>query len=75
MSKKIEIKDTEVLKEIIDRKWHPILWDIISFVAEKYGLCITQGWREALHPGDVHNTNPLRAIDLRHWFYSIRLAE
>ena len=66
---RIEVKDTDVLKNLIDRKWHPMLVDIVLWIAENYGLCFTEGWRPARHKGDVHDTDPLRAVDLRHWIY------
>jgi len=75
MSKKIEVKDVEVLHAIIRGEWHPMLRNIVLWQAEKYGVCITEGWRKAIHPGDVHDTKPLRGYDSRSWFYPPTVAE
>lgn len=75
MSKKIEVKNIDVLRALIRHNWAGPLEDIIFMVAEKYGLCFTEGWRPATKPGDVHCTNPLRAIDLRSWFYEYNDAK
>lgn len=68
-TKKIEVKDVDVLRSLINRRWDPVLLDIALWVAQEYGLCFTQGWRDEGRAGDVHNTDPLRAMDLRSWFY------
>ncbi len=75
MSKKIQIKNVAVLAMLLDRKYHPMLLEIILHVAYKYGLCFTEGYRSPRHPGDVHSTDPLRAVDLRSWFYRPNVAE
>lgn len=31
---------------------------------------ITESWRPALHPGDVHSLDPYRGVDLRSWVFS-----
>jgi len=69
MSKKIQVKNVDVLKALLNRKIHPTLLDIIFWIAEKYGLCFTEAYREPRGRGDVHCTDPLRAVDLRSWFY------
>lgn len=65
----IHIKNVEVLKGLMEHNFHPILIEIICAVASKYGIFITESYRDALHPGDVHSTDPVRAIDLRSWCY------
>ena len=77
MSKKgkIEIKNVDVLKALLNLKIDHSLMDIILWVASKYGICFTEGWRAARRSGDVHNTVPLRAVDLRSWFYQPTVAE
>jgi len=74
MIKPIQIKDSNVLRALMEKPYHPTLLDIVVWIADTYGVCITEGHREALHSGDVHNTDPCRAMDLRYWFYSPDLA-
>ena len=74
MPKKIQVKDVEVLHAIIRGEWHPMLIEIVLWQAENYGVCITEGWREALRPGDIHCTDPLQGYDARYWFYSPKVA-
>lgn len=71
----IEIKNTAVLTTLLNHKAHPKLDEIINWVAEHYGLVITEFYRKPRHPGDVHSTNPVRAIDLRYWCYPDHVAE
>lgn len=71
MSKKIQVKSVDVLRSLLENTYHPILNEIILWVAGKWGLCITSGWR----PGrGVHGTDPGRGMDLRSWFYRPALA-
>ena len=35
---------------------------------------ITESWRPARHPGDLHSLVPYRAIDLRSWIFSNPVA-
>ena len=65
----IQVKDSQVLKALMLHTYDPVLVDIICLVADQEGICITEGWREALHPKDVHNTDPCRANDVRTWCY------
>ena len=74
MTKKIEIKNVAVLEAIIRGEWHPMLQEVVLWQAEAHGVCITEGWREALRPGDVHFTDPLRGYDARYWFYEPDVA-
>lgn len=66
----ITIKDTKVFRGLMERTFHPLLIDIILSVADKFGVVITESYREPRHSGDVHSTNPCRAIDIREWCYS-----
>jgi len=65
----ITIKNTSILMGLMSHSFHPILTDIICWVAELYGLVMTESYRPQRHSGDVHSTNPVRAIDLRSWYY------
>jgi len=60
-------KDENVLRACLKRAWHPILIDIFVWLTEKYGegVLVTEGWREAKSPSDVHATDPIRAFDIR----------
>ena len=51
-----------------------MLCTIILWVAERWGLMITESFRPQRHPNDLHGTDPVRALDLRYWFYSPELA-
>jgi len=75
MPKKIQIKDVHVLKALLNRRIDGRLLEIILWVAQEYGLCFTEGWRDLGRSGDVHNTDPLRAVDLRSWFYRPDVAK
>ena len=65
----IVIKDPQVLVGLMERRFSPLLITIISQVAKDYGLTITESYREPRHSGDVHSTQPVRAVDLRSWDY------
>lgn len=71
----IEIKDILVLRGMLEKRHDPILIDIICYVAEKYGLVITESFREKLHPNDLHGTDPVRATDIREWCYVGSIAK
>jgi hypothetical protein len=53
---------------------HPILRDIIDYIAETYGLVITETYRKKRHLNDLHGEVPVRAYDIRTWCYSDKLA-
>ena len=70
----ISIKNTQVFKALMERNYAPLLIIIISEVAEKFGVYITEAWRKPLHSGDVHAYG--RGIDLRVRVYeSLEKAE
>ena len=66
---KIEIKNTNVLRGLMEHNYHQALIDIQCYVAEKYGVLITESYRDQLHQGDTHSTDPCRANDNRVWCY------
>lgn len=66
----ITIKDIKVFRGLMERTFHPLLIDIVLSVADKFGVVITESYREPRHSGDVHSTKPVRAIDIREWCYS-----
>jgi hypothetical protein len=65
----IRVKDTAVLRGLMEKRFQPMLVEVADYVAEKYGMVITESYREPRHPGDVHATDPVRALDLRSWCY------
>ena len=69
----IIIKDTEILIGLMERRFSPLLVQIISSVARKYGLVMTESYRKKLHRTDLHGTQPVRAIDIRSWAYTPEL--
>ena len=74
MARKIQVKNVEVLKALLSRRIHPMLLEIIFWIAEKHGLCFTEAYRAPRGRGDIHCTDPLRAVDLRSWFYEEDVA-
>jgi hypothetical protein len=70
----ISVKDPAVLSSILLHRFHPALVEIIGYVAGKYGILITEGYRLARHPNDVHATDPVRAVDLRYRLYEQKQA-
>jgi hypothetical protein len=63
--KHIEIKNSDVLRGLMSRSYDMHLIDIICSVAAKYGLVMTESYRYPIRPGDLHSTDPVRAVDLR----------
>ena len=70
----IEIKNSQVLAGLMNHKFHPALTEIVAWLADKYGIVMTESFRTARRPGDVHSTNPVRAIDIRSRCYEGGLA-
>jgi len=68
-AKQIQVKNKQVLKSLLTKKYNSTLIEITEYVIDNYGVFITEGYREALHPYDVHATNPVRALDLRYRVY------
>lgn len=71
----IKIKNVGVLRGIYEHRYDPTLIDITCYIAEKYGLVITESFRVKLHANDLHGTDPVRAEDIREWAYPKHLAE
>lgn len=65
----IKIKDSSVLDGLLRKKAHDSLVEIIEWIAETYGITITEFYREKRHNNDLHGTIPVRAADLRFWCY------
>ena len=66
MKQSIELKNSDVLAALMLAKYHPTLIAVLRWFYKKYGVMfITEGYRVALHPGDVHSTDPVRAADVR----------
>ena len=61
----IEIKNASVLSGLMNHKFHPKLTEIMAWMADQYGIVMTESYRAPLHPGDVHSTDPVRAIDIK----------
>lgn len=68
----IQIKDPSILVALMERQYSPLLIQIIAYIAKKYGIVMTEAYRDPLHIGDVHSR--MRAIDLRSWCYPDKLA-
>lgn len=63
------VKNSSILRGLMEHRFHPMLVEINQYIIDTYGEVITESWREPLHPGDVHATDPVRALDLRSWCY------
>lgn len=64
--KHLTFKDEKVMREALSVAWHPILIDIYQWIASRQpGTTITSAYRAG--GGGIHDTNPLRAFDLRSW--------
>ena len=59
------IKNPEIMRTIFERRGEPILINIQEYLARKYGIVITEWYREKLHMNDLHGCIPVRAMDLR----------
>jgi hypothetical protein len=70
----IIIKNTEVLTGLMERRFDPILIQVIVWVAKNYGLRMSESYREKQHMNDLHGTQPVRAIDLSYWVYEPETA-
>ena len=70
----IEIKNSQVLAGLMGHEFHPVLIEIIIWLACQYGLVMTESFRVARHSGDVHSTDPVRAVDIRSRCYDGNLA-
>ena len=65
----IVIKSPEVLDNLLGWQYHSKLCALIKWVAENFGILITEGYRKKRHRNDVHGTIPVRAIDGRARIY------
>jgi hypothetical protein len=65
----IWVKDTYVLSGLMNHKFHSKLLPILSYMANKYGIVITESYRTGDPSKDLHSTNPVRAVDLRYRCY------
>lgn len=45
------------------------IFDILDYLVTKYGVVVTESWRERRHENDLHGYRPLRAVDVRSWCY------
>lgn len=70
----IEIKNSQVLAGLMQHKFHNTLTEIIVWLADNHGLVMTESFRPSRHPGDVHSTDPVRALDIRSRCYDGDLA-
>jgi hypothetical protein len=66
----IIIKDTNVLRGLMERNYAPLLITIICEIIDNFGIRMSESWREKKHPNDLHGTNPVRAIDISEWVYN-----
>lgn len=66
------LKDVDILVALMERRYAPLLIQIIAGVAKQFGIVMTDAWRDQRHLGDLHARG--RAIDLRFWCYPDKLA-
>ncbi len=65
----IQIKNAGILYGLMCHRFDPTLAEIIMLVASKYGLVMTESYRQQRHANDLHGIEPVRAVDLRSWVY------
>lgn len=68
-SGQIIIKNENVLEGLMSKRFDPLLINIVSYAAGRYGIVMTESYREKRHSNDLHGTDPIRAIDIREWCY------
>ena len=75
----IEIKNSAVLKGFLLHRFHVKLATILCWMLDNIprGVYFTESFRHELHPGDLHSTRPVRAVDIRSWIYKdpLKVAE
>ena len=65
----IGYKDLTVVRGMFRVKWHPQLINVFLWCLVRFSrLVLTAAW-ELGHPSGMHETIPLRAIDLRSWIF------
>jgi hypothetical protein len=67
----IQIKNQDVLLDLLSKPYDSNLSIIISEIAEKHGLIIDESYRDQLNPNDLHGLDPVRAVDLSSTCYEI----
>ena len=72
--KEIKVKDADVLIGLMERRFAPLLIKIIVYMANRWGLVMTESYREKRHMNDLHGCQPVRAVDLRSWCYGSESA-
>ena len=70
----VGIKNSDILVGLMERRFSPLLVTIVTYILKTYGGVITESYRYRLHPGDLHSTQPVRAVDLRSHCYPNGLA-
>lgn len=68
--KRIAIKDPAVLSGLMLKTYDSKLVDIVRYLSTRYPITFTESYRKGLHTGDLHSTDPVRAVDLRSWIYT-----
>ena len=59
----ISIKSPNVLESLLLVRYHPKLVEIVAWIARRYMITITDGYR--VGDSGVHGTNPCRGMDIR----------
>jgi hypothetical protein len=70
----IVIKDINVLRGLMERRFSPLLITIVLEIAKEFGIFFTESYRKKRHRNDLHGTIPVRAIDIRSWIYPDKFA-
>ena len=70
----LKFKDEKIMHNFCDVRIHPILTDIINYILQLHGeVIVTSAFRPIkIHQTDsgIHSTDPLRALDIRHYIYN-----
>lgn len=70
----IIIKDDYVFQGLLERRFDPMLVEVMLYIVRNFGVYVTESFREKRHMNDLHGTQPVRAIDLRYRVYPEEIA-
>lgn len=66
----IQVKDIDILDSLMGYEFHWNLRELIRWIYGRHKkLYVTEAHRPPIRPGDVHSTDPVRAMNLRSWIF------
>jgi len=70
----IIIKDDYVFQGLLERRFDPMLVEVMLYIVRNFGAYVTESYREKRHMNDLHGVQPVKAIDLRYRVYTEETA-